>query len=69
MRKGLLLLGTVLLSLALLPVSGRPTKGICEASGLCTPSFCERCVHQGGTCMAGAESCFCVFGSGSESRL
>lgn len=56
MSKRLLVLGAILVSLALSAVPGA------VAQGPCPPAFCEHCVHQGGTCQPGANTCFCIFG-------
>lgn len=61
MRKGLLLLGTIVLSFALSPASGHAAKQTASAKGPCTGSFCQMCQHEGGTCSQGADACFCTF--------
>ena len=61
-KKGLLFLGTILLSLAVSPASGKAVNAISSDKPICPADFCQRCVRQGGTCSQGADTCFCTFG-------
>lgn len=62
MKKTLMFLGSLLLCLAVSPASGKAVKGISSAQHLCPGSFCQQCVHEGGVCSQGADTCFCTFG-------
>jgi hypothetical protein len=55
-------LGSLLLCLAVSPASGKAVKGISSAQHLCPGSFCQQCMHEGGVCSQGADTCFCTFG-------
>jgi len=60
-KKALMFLGTLLLSLAVSPASGKAANATSSQRPICTASFCQQCVHQGGTCSQGADACFCTF--------
>jgi len=61
-KRGLLFLGPILLALALSPASGKAVQATSSNKPLCPADFCQQCIHQGGTCSQGADTCFCTFG-------